>query len=266
MADSYGVLTTRNQGIISAKNQKILHRATVAIAGCGADGGAPAVSLARLGVRHFRLADPDCFDTTNINRQEGAFHSTLGQNKAVAIAKIIQDIDVSSETIVYSEGVTEKNIDDFVKGSDIILEEIDYRQAFSTLIIHRAARKYNIPVVTGVSVGWNSFVFYFDPKGMTYEKFVGMPANIGRNKRLLKIDQTAFVPELPSYLSRKLIKDVLLEKIEIPVIDAAVRLASALTSSFCYFLLTGVRDVKPVPYYYSVGDLFTKSEQRSPNH
>lgn len=38
--------------------------------------------LARLGVLHLRIADPDTFEFSNINRQLGAGLGTVGKNKA----------------------------------------------------------------------------------------------------------------------------------------------------------------------------------------
>lgn len=62
--------------------QKQRQEVLAGVAGCGGIGGALAVRLARLGVRHIKVADPDTFDWTNINRQMGATQDTVGQNKA----------------------------------------------------------------------------------------------------------------------------------------------------------------------------------------
>lgn len=54
------------------ERQKKISNVVIGIAGCGGIGGAVAERLVRLGVRHIKIADPDYFDLSNINRQYGA--------------------------------------------------------------------------------------------------------------------------------------------------------------------------------------------------
>jgi len=44
--------------------------------------GAMAMRLARLGIRHLKIADPQQFDWSNVNRQMGASAQNIGRNKA----------------------------------------------------------------------------------------------------------------------------------------------------------------------------------------
>lgn len=61
------------------QRQEKLKNATVGIAGTGGIGGQLAQRLVRLGVRNLKLADPDTFDVSNMNRQMGADLSHIGQ-------------------------------------------------------------------------------------------------------------------------------------------------------------------------------------------
>lgn len=72
--------------------QKQRQEVLAGVAGCGGIGGALAVRLARLGVRHIKVADPDTFDWTNINRQMGATQDTVGQNKAEVVGHLAYDL------------------------------------------------------------------------------------------------------------------------------------------------------------------------------
>ena len=47
----------------------------------GGVGGVHLLTLARLGIGSFSLADPDAFERDNLNRQSGALVSTLGATK-----------------------------------------------------------------------------------------------------------------------------------------------------------------------------------------
>ena len=76
----------RNLGWVSAQEQARLRASRVAIAGLGGVGGAHLLTLARLGVGAFHLADPDRFEMANLNRQAGASLSTLGRPKVEVLA------------------------------------------------------------------------------------------------------------------------------------------------------------------------------------
>lgn len=259
MQDLYSVITDRNSGIISPGEQNILKRSKIAVAGCGAGGGAAALSLARLGVRHFKLADPDVMDLSNINRQEGAYQSTRGKNKTQVISNLIKDVDPDAEVQCYERGISEENIEEFLKGSDIVLEEIDYHEPKYTHLVHKHARKMGIPVITGIPVAWNAFLFFFAPDGMTYEEYVGL--NKETPETSYDINVAAYAPEPPLYLSEKVIQDILAQRINIPAVDPAIRMSAALVSSYCYFYLTKKKPIKSIPYYYSSGDLYLKEER-----
>ena len=71
---------------MTAAEQQVLRRKRIAIAGLGGVGGAHLLTLARLGVGGFHIADFDTFDLPNINRQSGALMSTLGKNKTEVLA------------------------------------------------------------------------------------------------------------------------------------------------------------------------------------
>src|SRR5262245_44903583 len=88
---------SRNIGLVSPGEQARLARASVAIPGVGGVGGWHALTLARQGVGRFRLADFDTFSIANINRQAGAFQSTLGRPKVEVLRSMILDINPSAE-------------------------------------------------------------------------------------------------------------------------------------------------------------------------
>lgn len=88
---------SRNLGILSEKDQDVLHNSRVGIAGLGGVGGSHALTLARMGVGHFHLADLDRFEPANFNRQRGATTSNLNKLKTEVIAEMIRDINPSAD-------------------------------------------------------------------------------------------------------------------------------------------------------------------------
>jgi hypothetical protein len=66
----------RNLGWVTEAEQAALRGKRIAIAGAGGVGGVHLLTLARLGVGAFTIADMDRFDLVNFNRQAGAMMST----------------------------------------------------------------------------------------------------------------------------------------------------------------------------------------------
>ncbi|MFZ2293610.1 MAG: ThiF family adenylyltransferase, partial [Polaromonas sp.] len=68
---------SRNIGWVTQAEQEKLKRSRIAIAGLGGVGGGHLLTLARLGISNFNIADFDDFDVHNLNRQAGAFMSFM---------------------------------------------------------------------------------------------------------------------------------------------------------------------------------------------
>lgn len=149
---------SRNWGFISAEEQEVLGSVKVAVAGAGGDGGLVAEHLARLGVRHFAIADPEGFEVENANRQAGCDITTLGRNKAEVIAETICRIAPEASVDVYSDGISPACISDFVNGARVVVDETEYTRPHLSLMLARAARPAGIPIVSGRTwdlAGWS---------------------------------------------------------------------------------------------------------------
>ncbi|MGC2049123.1 MAG: ThiF family adenylyltransferase [Gallionella sp.] len=110
---------SRNIGWLTQNEQDRLRNSRIAIAGMGGVGGIHLVTLARLGVGKFSIADFDTFDLVNFNRQAGANIRTLGQEKAKVMAEQARDINPELDIRVLPDGVNEQNLDDFLNGVDL---------------------------------------------------------------------------------------------------------------------------------------------------
>ena len=89
---------SRNIGLLSEQEQEQLLLARVAVVGAGGVGGLHILTLARLGVGKFNIADPDTFEAANVSRQFGASNSTYGRNKAEVLAEMVQDINPGEDS------------------------------------------------------------------------------------------------------------------------------------------------------------------------
>lgn len=104
--------------------QKKLHAATVGIAGLGGLGSNVAVHLARLGVGHLILADFDCVDITNLNRQHYTMHD-LGKPKTEALIAQLREINPYLQYDAHQMRVTPENIPTLFAGCTVICEAFD---------------------------------------------------------------------------------------------------------------------------------------------
>src|SRR5262245_4711090 len=103
----------RNTGIITPEEQHRLRNCRVAIAGQGGVGGVHLVTLARLGIGHFTIADPDTFEISNINRQYGSSTATIGLSKVEVMANIVKNINPEIEVRTITQRIGPDNADEF---------------------------------------------------------------------------------------------------------------------------------------------------------
>lgn len=167
----YGSAVSRNIGWVTLQEQQRLRDAHVAIAGLGGVGGAHLITLARLGIGRFTIADFDEFSVHNFNRQAGAFISTVGRPKARVLLQMARDINPEAEIRVLDEGVTAENIDGFLNGVQVYVDGIDFFAMDARRMVFAACHERGIAAVTAAPLGMGSALMYFDPKGMSFERY-----------------------------------------------------------------------------------------------
>ena len=93
-----------------------------------------------------RLADFDDVELSNLNRIPGSVLD-LGVNKAVVAARRIGEIDPYLRVVTITEGITPENLDSFLDGLDLVIEECDSLDV--KLLVREAARERRIPGADG---------------------------------------------------------------------------------------------------------------------
>jgi len=141
---SYGEAFTRNLGLVTADEQQRLRSSRVAIAGLGGVGGIDLVTLARLGIGRFTIADPDVFETRNTNRQYGATLSTQGRPKADVMRDIVLDINPEAEIRMFRDPLGAANADAFLEGCNVLVDGIDAFEIDLRRVLFRNARARGI--------------------------------------------------------------------------------------------------------------------------
>lgn len=170
---SYDQATARNIGWVTRDEQQTLREKRVAIAGLGGVGGAHLLTLARLGIGAFHIADLDTFDVVNFNRQAGAFNSTLNHSKVDVLLGMARDINPELDIKVFRNGVNPGNIDAFLDGVDLYVDGLDFFVFKVRAMTFDRCHARNIPAVTAAPLGLGAAVLCFMPGGMSFEDYFG---------------------------------------------------------------------------------------------
>lgn len=168
---SYGEAFSRNIGWLTQPEQDQLRHKRVAIAGLGGVGGVHLLTLCRLGIGKFHLADFDTFDVANFNRQAGASVSTLGQPKLDVMTRLAQDINPDIESEAFADGVTADNLDAFLDAVDIYIDGLDFFSFPARRQVFAACARKRIPAVTAAPLGMGAAVLSFLPGAMTFDEY-----------------------------------------------------------------------------------------------
>ena len=167
----YGQAFSRNIGWVTEPEQAILRSKRIAIAGLGGVGGGHLLTLTRLGIGAFNIADFDSFDIPNFNRQAGAMMSTLGQDKAQTLARMASDVNPELQIRLFPAGISEQNIDDFLDGVDLYVDSLDFFAFAARRLVFRKCAEKGIPAVTAAPLGMGTAVLSFLPGQMTFEEY-----------------------------------------------------------------------------------------------
>lgn len=184
-AFSYDAAFERNLGLVTPEEQARLRRARVAITGMGGVGGAHLITLARLGIGAFHVADPDRFDLPNFNRQYGATVRTLGRNKAEVMAEVAREVNPGLSLVVLPEPVTPDNVGPFLDGVDVLIDGIDFFALDARRLVFREARRRGIWAVTAGPLGFSAAWLVFAPDGMSFDEYFDLDAATDRFDQLV---------------------------------------------------------------------------------
>ena len=162
---------SRNIGWVTEAEQAALRGKRIAIAGAGGVGGVHLLTLARLGVGAFNIADMDTFDLVNFNRQAGAMMSTVGRPKVEVMAEMARDINPELDIRIFGKGVDAANFGDFLDGVDIYVDGLDFFAFQARRDTFRACYERGIPAVTAAPLGMGTAVLSFLPGRMSFEEY-----------------------------------------------------------------------------------------------
>jgi molybdopterin/thiamine biosynthesis adenylyltransferase len=161
----------RNLGWVTENEQARLRGKRVAIAGLGGVGGSHLLTLVRLGIGHFHIADFDRFAIANFNRQAGAMVSTLDQPKIDVLAAMALDINPELGIERFPMGVEAERIDAFLKDVDLYVDGLDYFALDIRRKVFARCAELGIPAITAAPLGMGVALLNFLPGSMTFEQY-----------------------------------------------------------------------------------------------
>lgn len=170
-AFEYGTAFARNLGWVVEGEQDKLRQARVAIAGLGGVGGSHLLTLTRLGVGRFTVADPDHFELANFNRQAGATMSSLGRHKVDTLVAMARDINPELEVRTLHRGVDPADPETFLAGADLYIDGLDFFAVEARRAVFAACERLRIPAVTAAPLGMGAALLCFMPGGMSFERY-----------------------------------------------------------------------------------------------
>jgi molybdopterin/thiamine biosynthesis adenylyltransferase len=169
----YDMAFSRHIGWVTDSEQQRLKNARVAIGGLGGVGGIHLLTLARMGIGRFTIADFDVFDVVNFNRQVGATVSTLERPKIDVLSEMALDINPGIDLRTFPEGIQNDTLDAFLEDVDVYVDGLDFFAFDARRLTFSACERKKIPVVTAAPLGMGTAVLVFAPGGMSFEDYFG---------------------------------------------------------------------------------------------
>ncbi len=180
----YHAAFSRSVGWITRDELDILKNKRVAIAGLGGAGGSHLLTLARLGIGKFNIADFDCFELPNFNRQAGASMSHLNQPKVDVLEGTALDINPTLDIKKFSCGVTTDNLSEFLTDVDVYLDGVDFFAFAAREAIFAACAERGIPAITAAPLGMSVALLNFMPGQMSFEDYFQLQGKSDLDKML----------------------------------------------------------------------------------
>ncbi|MEW8630152.1 MAG: ThiF family adenylyltransferase [Candidatus Thiodiazotropha sp.] len=181
----YHTAFSRSIGWVTETELQQLRHSRIAIAGLGGVGGSHLLTLTRLGVGGFNLADFDRFAVENFNRQAGANLSTVDRPKLEVLLEMALAINPELDIKPFPDGVNPTQAAAFLDGCDLYLDGLDFFALDARRAIFAACDRMRLPAVTAAPLGMGSALLAFLPGGMTFEDYFQLDA-VGEYRQYLR--------------------------------------------------------------------------------
>ncbi|HMM11833.1 MAG TPA: sulfur carrier protein ThiS adenylyltransferase ThiF [Bacteroidales bacterium] len=128
--------------------KRVLSGYRVGIAGCGGLGSNAAVALARVGIRHFVLADFDRVESSNLNRQYYFLHQ-IGEYKTTALADNLHMIAKGITLELHQKKLEFNDIPQIFGHCHLVIEAFDKAEAKQMIAEAMLTCMPQVPLIMG---------------------------------------------------------------------------------------------------------------------
>lgn len=167
----YNEAFSRNIGWVTESEQLLLNGKRIAIAGMGGVGGSHLLTLSRLGIGNFNIADFDKFELANFNRQVGASVPHLDKEKSTTMESLAKTINPNLTIKRFDQGVTAENLDLFLDNIDLYIDGLDFFALDIRQKVFSRCYELGIPAITAAPLGMGTAVLTFLPGKMSFEQY-----------------------------------------------------------------------------------------------
>ena len=245
---SYAAAFTRNIGWLTEWEQDALRGKRVAVAGLGGVGGAHLLTLSRLGVGGFNLAEFDSFDLINFNRQVGATMASIGRPKLDVMVEMARAINPGLLIETFPNGVCPENLDRFLGGIDLFVDGLDFFELRIRRLVFRRCAELGVPAITAAPIGMGTNWLIFVPGGMTFEQYFRLEGQPEAEQYLRFLIGLA-----PRGVHRKYLVDpsrVDLQRKTGPSTGTSCQLCAGVVGAEAVKLLLGRNNLRPAPVHH----------------
>jgi nitroreductase len=245
---SYSRAFDRTLGWLTEAEQQALRGKRVAIAGLGGVGGVHLLTLVRMGVGAFHIADLDRFELANFNRQVGANLHTIGRAKVEVLAEMASGINPELRIERFAGGVTIDNIDAFLDGVDLFVDGLDFFVIDIRRRVFARCHELGIPAITAAPIGMGVGFLAIMPRGMSFERYFRLGGQT-ENEQYLRF----LMGMAPRGLHRAYLMDpsrVDLASRRGPSTVAACELCAGVAAVAAVKILLRRGNLRPAPYHH----------------
>lgn len=233
----------RNIGNVTEEEQERLNQATIAVAGTGGVGGAALMNLARIGIGKFKIADPEPFAYSDINRQQGSGFAAINSKKVEVLEGMLKAVNPQVKIEVFPEGLKEENLGKFLEGSSLVIDGLDFFCLLIRKKMFDACREKGLYILSCPIFGFGTTLAVFSPQGQTFEEIFGPIPQEMNAKYLVNFGRT-FFPVFPRYVNLAAYMEAMNKNSPIPSFSASCALSGAVTAAEAVFIL--LKRKKPV--------------------
>ncbi|MEE4351586.1 MAG: HesA/MoeB/ThiF family protein [Desulfatiglans sp.] len=171
----------RNWESISLEEQLRLAESKVGVVGTGGLGGQTIMLLARIGIGHLVIADPDAFDETNLNRQAFSTCQALGSPKVGIVASVVQGINPAVVLTCHQKRIEPSNVRKMLEGCHLVVDALD--NVPDRFLLEKAAKELGIPMIHGAIAGFEGRLMTIFPEDPGLRQLYGSEGADQKNRK-----------------------------------------------------------------------------------